>query len=584
MRKIVLIALLIIFSSCTRRKNSVDNKLPGNDFVNALLSHDTTFLKNILDSVSLKYLYLYSIPYLKNKKNLHYKLIISKYIDDGILSYRYVIVFPWKEVTIFYIVSTGENWSLLPVYVLSNIYKHHKIGNVTLYYPSHLNYNNSKVVQDINKWVSDFKKEVCHTCKSCCPDSLIYIYDPVMKPSRVFGELDAMHDKYYKRGLCFTGVPFDSFGVLESLLDHDKYLYSIVKGYYLYKYTDHKVLGYDIGDWLKSEIIASSIRYFNMDIIENMLFYKPVAGAFGYVFIDYLKRKHGLSDSLLIYKLFNVNPELMRIVQNQGSNILFLRKYAENIVDTDFVTVFSQLANFIQFYYNNISRSSDTIRFIRDRKRNLTFVLSTKYKRKGTYVINSFQAWIDSLNFFHKPYYTFLLVPAWLADSFRSILTPANSYWTALFEYKKKTKILDEMKREYSIYLVSNFIKTYSIQQKQLPLWVSLGVPLYFQRGSRCRIDNYSGIFKLPEYLVKHFYEASISDISPSVSIWLSYKMLCIIDHLHPGSVPMLLERSISNVDFKTTYEKVTGKDISEVFSAWKSFVDDTLFYRVSRK
>ena len=130
---------------------------------------------------------------------------------------------------------------------------------------------------------------------------------------------------------------------------------------------------------------------------------------------------------------------------------------------------------------------------------------------------------------------------------------------------------------------MENFIKTYSIQEKQLPIWFSLGLPMYLSCGMDCKIDLGS-VVSLPKSRVISFYANPLETMLPSKAILLSYLMVRLTDSPNKGNVLNLLEKSVSNLDFSSAYKEVMGKSIRKLLDKWKIFVEDTLYLRVSRK
>ncbi len=571
--------LLLFFVSCEKHGSS-NKKLLSTDIIDALLVRDTSSLQLVFDSLSIEFLdVFYDIPYISNVKDVHYRFVVSRIGSVlGKTVYRYTVIFPWKEKFTFLIVWQEERVQWLPLFLLNNDFSHVSEDGTYYFYPKYLNKN---LMKKHLKNLVRLKGEIC-PLSSLCPEKITYIYTGGdVKPEFIYS-LDRENKPVYRRGLCISNFPEDTLHFLHSLLDSKEYLYPFVRGVYHYYYGQHKSFGFDFGDWIKASFSSSSFRTIAKDLAGDMVFYKPLATPLGYLFIRYLAENRRWSRGKVLKENFTLSSTESQIIFNNGSREIFIKKRVENIAGMSYTKLMEDVVRFIGRRFKDISKKKDTIVISRDRKRNITFIKSSLYKNADDIEVE-FKNWLDSIPFFYRPYYNVLLLPTCEIDSFRSYLTPANSYWVPAQEFKKKEAILGELKREYSTFLISDFIRTFSLQESQLPLWFSLGLPMYLECKDTCNVPV-EKVFEIGKGDAFSFYQEPVGRILPQQGIILSYYLLRIIDRKHPGKIYDLLERSMSNMNFKKTYNEVTGGEIKEVLSAWKVFIEDTLYYGVSRK
>lgn len=585
LKRIVLFSFFLIFllTGCSKDAENFKVDLPGEEFVDALLTRDTITLENYLDTFSIDLLDVYSIPFIWNVKDVRYRLVVSQSpFQTTVPIYQFTVIFPWKEhfyINLIY-EENSNKWMLPLSFYISKEFSSFSEQSLSYFYPPDLSPEVAKLrFYQIKRFI-DY---ICSKCRGCCNLPFRYIYANDLEPSVIYrGVSFPDKDPIYLNGLCISKKSIDTLSILHALLDKNNYLYPFVEGVYMFYFGKHERFGFDYGDWIKSNFLSSGFKLVGKNLAEKLIFYKPIAGPLGYVFFDYLTESEHLSQKEVLNRLFSLTPEERRIVENEGNIELFYRKYVRRVVNIPMDSLEPLLGNFIFSKYRDISKLRDTVRFLRDEKRNVTFVISSMYPNARK-ISGKLALWIDSLNFFHKPYYTFLFVPIWLADSFKRILTPANSYWVAAYEFKSEDQILEETKKEYATFLVSDFIKTYSLQEKQLPMWFSLGLPMYLACGMDCKIDLGS-VVSLPKSKVIAFYTNPMKTTLPSKAILLSYLMVRLMDSPGKGNVLNLLEKSVSNLNFSSAYKEVMGKSIRELIDKWKIFVEDTLYLKVSRK
>ncbi len=573
---------VLLFSACGKKKSAVTGNLPGKPFINSIISRDTSDILNYIDSTSLNFMDIfYKVPFISNIKDLHYRLVISR---EGSLFgntvYRYTVLFPWKEEFSFNISRSRGKYRFLLLEILARDFKHFETSNKDFYY-FYPGYESGVSMHNNFSLLSKFLFTTCSACDSCCARPLVYIYTGDEKPGFIYS-FSNVTAPIYRKGLCVTRKPADTIHLLHSLFDDENYLYPFVRGVYRYFWGKHKSFGIDFGDWLRGNFSSTSFQLIASELVNDMVFYKPLSEPLGYAYTGYLMSNLHFSKNEVIKKSFSLSPFERRIISNGGSKEVLLQKHVEEMTGKSFQSIASDVAGYIMNKYRDISKIRDTIVISRDRKRNITFVRSSIYKNSSM-VEDSFKEWLDSLPFFYRAYYTVLLVPIWEADSFKRFVTPANSYWVPAYEFRDFQSILNELKNEYSTFLISDFIRKYSLTEKQLPLWFSLGAPMYLECRDTCDVFE-DKVLELSRGIAYSFYQQPIGKVLPSQGIVLSYMLVRTIDNLHPGAVFELLEKSVSNMSFSDTYKEVTGKELREVFNAWKTFIEDTLYYRVSRK
>ncbi len=581
MKKIHLLAFFLLFTLIACNKEEGPGKgFPDTRTIDALLARDTTTILLSFDSLSLEFMdVFYNIPFIKSVNNLHYRFVVSRMGKVlGKPVYRYTVIFPWKEEFTFLIVSKNNKWEWFPLFLINSDFSYLVSGNFYYFYPK---YESGIRMSEHQVHLTRFKDKICTSTVGRCPSKVVYVYTEDLKPEFVYS-LGKEDKPIYKRGLCVSNLPEDTLHLLHSLLDNKDYLFPFIRGIYYNYYGKHVSFGFDFGDWVKSSFASSSFRTIASDFVEDMVFYKPLASSLGYLFIRYLAEKKHLSRKEILRKNFVLTPIEKRIIVNNGSREVFIRKRVESITGTTYTKLIKNMVEFIKDRFSDISDKRDTIKISRDKKRNITFVKSSLYKNADE-VESEFKEWLDSIPFFYHPYYNILLLPIWEVDSFRMYLTPANSYWVPAFEFKNKEEVLSEIRREYATNLISDFIRTFSIQESQLPLWFSLGLPMYLDCKDTCDISP-AKVFEVGKGDAFSFYQQPVGRVMPQQGIILSYYLLKIIDAKHPGKIYELLERSMSNMTFKKTYREVTGSDIKEIFNGWKMFIEDTLYFRVSRK
>jgi len=579
-RKLLLLTFFLIIAdlSC-HKKTSLD--IPGMEFVDALLLRDTLTLGKYVDTLSIRLMEKYSIPKIKDIKKLHYKLVISRlYFKQNMPLFKLTIVFPWEESFSISLILNKGKWHVPLAYYLNNGFKSISNGDIMYFYPLEVSYDS---VKPKFHFLERFRSTLCSDCKNCCHRKLMYVYTPQISPESLFlGSITGEPRPFYTDGLCISQEPLDTLSLMHALLDKNKYLYPFVEGIYHFFYGSNKSFGIDYGDWVKSEMRTGSFRLLGKNIIENIVFYKPMSGPLGYIFVDYLSKNRGFTKEDIFNMFFALSPDEEKIAQNEGDMEIFYRKHIYRFMNIPTDSLFPTIGQFIIKNYKDIKRRRDTVRIIRDKKRNITYVISSLYKN-GRDISQRFSLWLDSVGFFYRPYYTVLLVPLWLADSFKTTVTPANSYWVPAYEFKKEDVILKELKNEYAKFLVSSFIRRYSLQEKQLPLWFSLGLPKFLACGDNCRV-NLDEILSLKKGDVISFYMDPTRSMLPKRGIELSYLMVRLSDRLDKGCVLKIMEKSMSNLDFPETYKEITSRDIRYLIDRWKFFVEDSLYYMVSIK
>ncbi len=578
-RRLLLTFFLIITLLSCHRKTPYN--IPGTEFVDALLLRDTLILGKYIDTLSLKLMEKYSIPQIKDIEKLHYKLVVSLVsFKQNVPLYKFNVIFPWKENFSIGLIPYKGKWHVPLAYYLNNGFKNISNGDIIYFYPIQVSYDSAEFHF---KRLVRFKRALCSNCKNCCHRKLMYVYTPQISPESLFsGSTTGEPEPFYTDGLCISQKPLDTVSLMHALLDKNKYLYPFVEGIYHFYYGHHKSFGIDYGDWVKSEISTGSFSMLGKSIIENIVFYKPMSGPLGYMFVNYLSKNRGLSKKEIYNALFSLTPDEEKIVKNKGDIGIFYRKHIYRFMNMPIDSLFPTVGKFIIKNYNDIKKRRDTIRIIRDKERNITYVISSLYKN-GRDISQRFSLWLDSVGFFYKPHYTVLLVPLWLADSFKNTVSPVHTYWVPAYEFKKENVILKELKNAYARFLVSDFIRRYSVEEKQLPLWFSLGVPKFLVCGDNCRV-NLEEVLSLKKSDVVSFYENPMRASHPQKGIELSYLMVKLADKLDRGCVLKLMEKSISNLDFRKTYKEVTNHDIHNLIDKWKFFVEDSLYYSVSIK